>query len=49
MGVGSGVKGALVVWQSLRDIPPNRHEAWAHLNGVPYEDSDLPRSIMEDI
>jgi hypothetical protein len=48
LGVGSGVKGALVVWQALRDIPPNRHAAWFHLNGVPYQDADLPRSIMED-
>lgn len=48
MGVGSGVKGAVVTWEALRDIPLNNHSAWAHLNGMPYKDADLPRSIMED-
>lgn len=47
MGVGSGVKGAVVAWQALRDIPPNSHPAWSHLGGRPYTDADLPRSVIE--
>jgi hypothetical protein len=48
LGVGSGVKGAVVAWQALRDVPLNTHKAWAHLGGKPYEDADLPRSLMEE-
>jgi 3-ketoacyl-CoA synthase len=48
MGVGSGVKGAVMAWEALRDVTPNNHPAWAHLNGQPYKDADLPWSIMEE-
>jgi hypothetical protein len=48
LGVGSGVKGAVAAWEALWDIPLNTHPAWAHLGGRPYEDADLPRSIMEE-
>jgi len=47
MGVGSGVKGAVVAWQALRDSPTNSHPAWSHLGGRPYTDADLPRSVIE--
>jgi hypothetical protein len=48
LGVGSGVKGAVIAWEALRDVPLNSHPAWAHLKGKRYEDADLPRSLMEE-
>lgn len=44
-GVGGGMKAAVVVWRAVRDVGPVPHRAWAHLGGVPYEESDLPRPI----
>jgi len=44
IGVGGGMKAGVGYWRALRDIH-DVHPAWAHWNGRPMAESDLPRPI----
>jgi 3-ketoacyl-CoA synthase len=44
IGVGGGMKSGVGYWRALRDIH-DVHPAWAHWNGAPMTEDDLPRPI----
>lgn len=44
IGVGGGMKSGVGYWRALRDIH-DVHPAWAHWNGRPMTEDDLPRPI----
>jgi len=47
IGMGSGMKAGVAVWQAMRDVR-DVHSAWRHLAGNPLTEADLPRAIDED-
>lgn len=46
IGMGGGMKAGVNIWRALRDVNCT-HEAWAHLNGKPVTEADLPRPISD--
>ncbi len=49
LGVGGGMKGGCNVWRALRHVDGSKHRAWAHLEGKPLTEADLPRGIDKDV
>ncbi len=49
LGVGGGMKGGCNVWRALRNVDGSKHRAWAHLEGKPLTEADLPRGIDNDV
>lgn len=47
LGVGSGVKAGICVWEALRDIEREDHAAWRHLRGRPVEERELPLAVPD--
>eukprot|EP00878_Enallax_costatus_P016474 GHUV01017280.1.p1 GENE.GHUV01017280.1~~GHUV01017280.1.p1 ORF type:complete len:377 (+),score=134.41 GHUV01017280.1:715-1845(+) len=47
VGVGGGMKSGVAYWTALRSHK-DIHECWAHLEGRPQTEADLPRPISND-
>lgn len=47
VGVGGGMKSGVAFWRALRDVR-DIHPCWAHLNGQPLKEHDLPRPISTE-
>jgi hypothetical protein len=47
VGVGGGMKSGVAFWRALRDVR-DIHPCWAHLNGIPLKEHDLPRPISTE-
>lgn len=47
VGVGGGMKSGVAFWTALRSFK-EIHECWAHLEGRPQTEADLPRPISND-
>jgi hypothetical protein len=41
------MKSGVAFWRALRDIS-DIHPCWAHLNGIPLKEQDLPRPISTE-
>lgn len=41
------MKSGVAYWKALRNLK-DIHRCWAHLNGIPLKEMDLPRPISND-
>lgn len=47
VGVGGGMKSGVAFWKALHEVK-DIHPCWAHLNGIPLKECDLPRPISNE-
>jgi hypothetical protein len=47
VGVGGGMKSGVAFWRALKSFK-EIHPCWAHLNGTPLVEADLPRPISTE-
>jgi hypothetical protein len=47
VGVGGGMKSGVAFWSALKSFK-EIHPCWAHLNGTPLVEADLPRPISTE-